>query len=51
MKLPVNVSVPTKIEITIVDTVNAEIGPVLRNSAAAISAEALPPKPLNMATI
>ena len=51
IKLPVNVSVPTKIDTTIVPIVNADMSPVFRNSAAATSAEALPPKPLKIATI
>ena len=51
MKLPVKVSVPTKIETIIVPSVKVVISPVLRNSAAATRAEAPPPNPLKIATI
>ena len=51
-KIPQSLTcVPTKTDIAIVLNVKVDKSPELRNSAAATKAEALPPKPLNIATI
>ena len=51
MKLPVKVRVPTKTDNEIVDRLNVvRLSLGFTNSAAATSADAIPPKPLNIAT-
>ena len=52
IKLPVNVRVPTKTDREIVDKLNVDNMPSgFQYSAEAIRAEAIPPKPLKIATI
>ena len=52
MKLPVNVKVPTKTDKEMVDKLNVDNMPSgFKYSAEAIKEEAIPPKPLKIATI